>query len=49
MSKEMKKRILCIVEKAVAEKDRKNAKQGPIGCTYIFHQPVRPHKKNSDK
>jgi hypothetical protein len=49
MSNEMKIRILRVVEKAVSKMDRKEDKQIPIGCSFIFHQLVRPRKKRPDK
>lgn len=49
MSNETKRKVLSLVEKAVSEKGRKEAKQGPIGCVFIFHQPVRPHKERTGK
>ena len=49
MTNGTKKKVLGMVEKAVSEKGRKKAKQGPIGCLVFFHQPVRPHKERSGK
>jgi hypothetical protein len=38
-----------LLEKAVSEKEIKEAKQGPIECWCFFNQPVRPHKEKASK